>query len=412
MKFERMVKTMEGERSLKVYDSKKTFFGKIGSTFSKLFTPTKVGINSLLINMKRNNMIKNYKGVQKAVDDKKELYEKKFEETYSLYLSSIDQLVVDTIYKKVRMDTATDFEKEALSKYYNVIHIKENDETEYKYKKQQYLLNLDFNSLKEGNKSKTFEEFTPIYLHEMEQLYKALLKHYSMKLTEKLTPMEKDAAYNKIFDTLEEYVTNVVPMKEIDDKELMKECNLFETYEVGKLDQVDMIDKKIILLGISRKLFVHSLPLVVAERCYIRLLKETRNLIVDTKISRKRENAFQLLLNLIEQYNDKLLAVKIYWDKNEEKERFNEFNIKRKELQKIKKEDKHEYEVKKQILYIRTDMSILKQYGDKYYRIMQFYKGRLVNLGDMKKLKSSCRTGKYEVIKMVKKQNDVDKVAS
>src|SRR5699024_8772889 len=123
---------------------------------------------------------------------------------------------------------------------------------------------------------------------------------------------------------------------EITDSELIKQCSLFETYEVGKLDQVDMLDKRMILLGISRKLFVHSLPLVVAEKCYVKLLKDTRNLIVDTKISRKRENAYQLLLRMFEQYNNKLLAVKIYWDKPEQKNEYIKFADKCKALEAIK----------------------------------------------------------------------------
>ena len=392
------------EKSLRVYDSKKTFFSKIGSTFGKLLTPTKTGINNWLVGMKRSNLIKNYKNVVKAPEEKKDIFEKKYEDAYSLYLESIDQLIIDTIYKKARMNMASEFEKDALAKYYNVIHLKENDETEYKLKKQQYLMELDLNSLKDNNKQKVYNDFLPIFLKEMERLYKALLKNYSMKLAERLTPMEKETAYNKIFDTLEDYVTNIIPLKDIEDKELIKECSLFETYEVGKLDQVDALDKKIILLGISRKLFVHSLPLVVAERCYIKLLKDTRDLIVDTKVARKRENAYQLLLRLIEQYNDKLLAVRIYWEDNEAKRRYNQFNESRKALEEVRKKDGlKEYDIKKQILFIRTDMKVLDQYGDKYYRILKFYRGRLVSLGDMRELKNSCKTANYKVVKGVGK---------
>ena len=392
------------EKSLKVYDSKRTFFTKIGSTFSKIFTPTKTGINNWLVGMKRSNVIKNYKNVIKVSEDKKDLFEKKYEESYSLYLESIDQLIIDTIYKKARMNMASDFEKEALAKYYNVIHLKENDETEYKYKKQQYLLNLDLNIIKSGNKEKLYNDYVPVFLQEMERIYKALLKHYSMKLSERLTPMEKEQAYDKIFDLLEEYVTNIIPMKEIEDKDLIKQCSLFETYEVGKLDQVDMIDKRMILLGISRKIFVHSLPLIVAERCYIKLLKDTRNLIVDTKIVKKRENAYQLLLRLIEQYNDKLLEVKIYWNNNDDKRRYNQFKENRKAVEEIRKiKGLHEYEIKKQILFIRADMSALNKYGDKYYRILKFYKNRLVQLGDMREIKNSCKTGNYTIGQALRK---------
>lgn len=392
------------EKSLRVYDTRKTFFTKIGSTFSKLFTPTKSGINNLLVGMKRSTMIKNYKSLTKASEDKLEAYEKKFEESYSLYLEAIDQLIIDTIYKKARMDMASEFEKDALAKYYNVIHLKENDETEYKYKKQQYLLNLDINNIKENHKEKLYQDFISIYLYEMERLYKALLKNYSMKLSERLTPMEKEQVYNKIFDTLEEYVKDIIPLKEIEDSELIKQCSLFETYEVGKLDQVDTLDKRMILLGISRKLFVHSLPLVVAERCYIKLLKDTRNLVVDTKIARKRENAYQLLLRLMEQYNDKLLAVKIYWNNNEAKRRFNQFNESRKSLDEVRKiHGLQQYNIKKQILFIREDMKALGKHGDKYYRILRFYKSKLVELGDMRNIKNSCKTGKYTIVKSLGK---------
>ena len=392
------------EKSLRIYDSKKTFFSKIGTTFNKILTPTKTGINSFIVNMKRNAVIKNYKAIQKASDDKKETYSQKYEEAFSLYLESVDQLVVDNIYKKVKINTANEFEKEALSRYYNVIHLKEKDRVEYKYRKQQYLLDLDLNSLKDSGKQKVYEEYKQVYLHQMERIYKALLKQYSMKLTERLNPADKQEAYDKIFETLEDYVTNIIPMKEITNEDLIKECSLFETYEVGKLDQVDMLDKRIILLGISRKLFVHSLPLVVAERCYIKLLKDTRELIVDTKIARKRENAYQLLFRLIEQYNDKLLGVKIYWDNNEKKKLYNQFATKRKEIESIKlSKSMHEYDVKRQILFIRSDMQYLEKYGEKYFRILKFYRNRLVKLGDMKQLKDSCKTGKFIIVKGLKR---------
>ena len=48
------------EKSLRVYDTKKTFFSKLSNTFSKILTPTKTGINNILISMKRNAVLKNY----------------------------------------------------------------------------------------------------------------------------------------------------------------------------------------------------------------------------------------------------------------------------------------------------------------------------------------------------------------
>ena len=394
------------EKSLRVYDTKKTFFSKIGVTFSKIFSPTKKGFNSLLIGMKRSAMIKNFKNVQKAEDEKKAKLQEKFEESYSLYLEAIDQLIINTIYQKVKDGTASDFEKNALSKYYNVIHIKENDEIEYKYKKQQYLLDIDYNSLKEQHKEKTINELDEIYLFEMEQIYKGLLKRYSIQLSENLNPKEKESVYSKIFDTLDEYVIDIVPMKKYEDSDLVEQFDRLSEFEVGKLDQVDIIRKRMILIGISRKIFVHSLPLVVAERCYKKLLKDTRALIVDTKIARKKENAFLLLMELIDEYNERLLSVKMYWDKPEEKRAFKEFDEERKILNGQKEQlDIHLYDVKKQIIYIRADMKALEKFGDKYYRILEYYRKRLVNLGDIKPLKNKCKTGKYKVLYGIRKAN-------
>lgn len=395
------------EKSLRVYDSKRTFFSKLSNTFTKLLTPTKTGINNLLIGIKRTSVIKSYNQSIECKDDtKKEILDKKFEEAYSLYLDAIDQLVIDTIYKRVKTDSASDFEKDALSKYYNVIRLKDTDELEYKLRKQKYLLELDYNNVLETKKQKIIHTYEAFYMYEMENIFKRLLKHYSMKLTEKLTEAQKDEMYDRIFDTLEDYITNILPLKKLTDVELIKQCSLFETYEVGKLDQVDNLDKRMILLGISRKLFVHSLPLVIAEKCYIKLMKDVRNLIVDTKIPRKRENAYQLLLRLFEQYNNKLLAVKIYWDKPEEKNAYLKFAEKCKEVEALKENGIKNYDINKQILYIREDMKKLEKYDDKYFRILQFYRNRLVNLGDMRKAKNSCKTGKYELVngKMLRKE--------
>ena len=46
------------EKSIRIYDSEKTFFSKITSTISKLLIPTKIGINGMIISIKRNNILK------------------------------------------------------------------------------------------------------------------------------------------------------------------------------------------------------------------------------------------------------------------------------------------------------------------------------------------------------------------
>lgn len=384
------------ERSLRVY-ADKTFFTRITSTLTKVLVPTKIGINGMIISMKRSNLLKSYEAYDEVIkekdESKKELLEKKYEEAYSLYLEAIDKHVMDSIYKKVKCGTASDFEKDALSKYYNVIKIKDTEYLEYKYRKQKYLLELDYQSLQELNKDKLMKKYKRFYITKIDSLYKGLLKHFSIKLADNLSVQSKDAVYEKIFNILEEYITTILPIKlEIDKndiyKEVVEEYNKFENYTVGKLDQNEFIEKRMALLALSRKLFTHSLPLIVAEQCYIKLLKDVRSLIVDTKIAKKREKAYTLLIKLIEEYNTKLLSTKIYWDKPEKKEQYKVFWEKYKELQNI--EDKKEYMKQKEILFIRNDLKQLHHNENKYYKIIQFYKNKLVSLGAMRQVKNKC----------------------
>ena len=395
------------EKSLRVYDTKKTFFSKIGTTFGKIFGSYKTGVNSLVVNTKRNTAIKNYKKYLKASSGKEDLLEKTFENSFTIYLESVDELIINAIYKKVTLGTATPFEREALSKYYTVIHTKENDLDEYKLRKQIYLLDLDYNILREMEKNKIIKEFMPLYLYKMERFYKGLLKRYSMLLTEKNTQVKEAVLYDSIFKAIEEYVEEIIPLEENNDEEVIKGYSEYETYAVGKLDAIDTIDKNMILLGISRRKFVHSLPLVVAEKCYQKLIQDTRDTIVNSTIERKREGAYQLFNKLVEQYFEKLLSVKIYWDNNEDKKAFNTFKDKKTALKDVKaKSGIQEYERQKQILYIRTDIAQIKRLNieKQNKKILEFYRSRLATLGDMRLLKNyiSITRGKFRGAKLEK----------
>ena len=161
------------EKSLKVYDTEKTFFSKITNTLNKILAPGKMGLNSMIISMKRNNVLKNYENYtqNEKNSDRKGMLLKKYEESYSLYLEAIDKNVIENIYKKVKNNTATEFEKNALSKYYMVIHIKDNDYTEYKYKKHKFLLELDNENIEVLGKEKLIKRYNEFYCDKMESLY-------------------------------------------------------------------------------------------------------------------------------------------------------------------------------------------------------------------------------------------------
>lgn len=382
------------ERSLRIYDSEKTFFSRITNTISKLFIPTKIGINGMLISIKRNNILRAYDNLQVAKDtEKKEVLSKKLDDTYALYLEAIDKYIMDSIYKKVRNDVATEFEKEALSQYYVVTHLKESNYTEYKYRKQLYLIGLDYQNVL-TEKEKLVDRYKKFYCTEAESLYKGLLKHYSIRLADNITDAEKQEVYDKIFKVLEEYISNILPIKfEIEQndtyKDILEEFDNFDRFSVGKLDQNDVIEKNLILLGLSRKLFTHSLPLVVAEQCYIKLLKDARNLIVDTKILRKQEKAYSLLIRIIEEYNVKLLSTKIYWEKPAQREEYKKFWDKYKKVEELKDKDYDEYVKEKEILFIKSDLEKVSTNENRYFKIIAFYKHKLVELGAMRNLRNS-----------------------
>ena len=306
------------EKSLKVYDTEKTFFSKITNTLNKILAPGKMGLNGMLISIKRNNVLKNYENYiqNEKNSDKKGMLLKKYEESYSLYLEAIDKNIIENIYKKVKNNTATDFEKNALSKYYMVIHIKDSDYTEYKYRKQKFLLELDNENVEISGKEKVIKRYNEFYCDKMETLYKNIIKQYSVKLIENLTEKEKVEIYNKIFSTLDEYITTILPKKMEKDSskeiyvEIKDEYNKYKQYSNNRLDQAEMIEKNMLLLGMSRRLFTHSLPLSVAEQCYIKLINDARELIVDTRVIKKREKAYSLLLTLIDEFNLKVLSTK------------------------------------------------------------------------------------------------------
>ena len=46
------------ERSLRITGADKTFFNKITSTLTRILIPTRIGINGMLISIKRNSMLK------------------------------------------------------------------------------------------------------------------------------------------------------------------------------------------------------------------------------------------------------------------------------------------------------------------------------------------------------------------
>lgn len=394
------------EKSLRITGTDKTFFNKITKTLTKMLIPTKIGINGMLISIKRNSLLKAFETYENSGENyKQKEAEEKYDSAYESYLETLDKYVMDSIYKKVKNDTASDFEKEALSKYYEVTSLKENEFVEYKNRKQKYLLELDNDGVQLSGKEKLIERYNQFYVSKMDTLYKGILKNYSIKLADTMNTYEasKEWIYTKIFYTLEEYIQNILALKirignDIAAKDVKKEYENYETYTVGKLDTKDNIEKNVLLLSISRKLFTHSLPLIVAIQCYEKVLKDARILVQDTKIATKRERAYSMLINLFEDYHVKLLSTKVYWENSKEREEFKTFWNKYKEICKLKETNFIEYVRQKEVLFIKNDMKKIKEGNTKtdYSKLITYYKRKLIDYGALREFKNACISeGKY-----------------
>ena len=394
---------MVEEKSLKITGANKTFFTKLGNTINKILIPTKVGINGLLISAKRNSLLKNYEKFTKEnyeIEDKEE-FEKKYEESYNAYLEVLDKYVMDSIYKKVKTNTASEFEKDALSKYYGVISLKENEYVEYKFRKQKYLMELDKETVNVSKKDSTIERYNKFFIDKMDWIYKGILKNYSIKIADTMNVYDssKDWIYIKIFNTLEEYIKEILTLKyKMGDeqfKSIQEEFEKYDSVSVGKLDRRDQIEKNMVLLGISRKLFTHSLPLAVAEQCYMKLVRDARNLVQETKIATKRERAYNTLITLIEDYNIKLLSTKVYWNNMKERDNFKNFWHKYKQNEKLKETDYIEYVKQKEVLFIKDDISKIKNSKYDYSNLIKYYKRKLVDYGEIREINGRKSVGHY-----------------
>jgi len=396
------------ERSLRIYQQK-TFFSKIGTTISKILIPTKIGFNGVMISVKRNNLLKAYevfKEYNKENVFNNEQVSKKYEDTFALYLESIDKYVMDSIYKKVKNGSATPFEEEALSKYYMITHLKETQYLEYKYRKQKYLMELDYESVKSTGKEKSIQRYNNFYIEKMDILYKGILKNYSVQLADNVKTSANDKAeiYDKVFDTVEEYIVNILTLKMKSEqfnieKETLEQYDKYSKFLAGKPDTIDVLEKKMIILAISRKLFTHSLPLIIAEQCYEQLLNEARSELVHVKNDRKLKKAYKMLLTIIEEYNVNLLSTKIYWERPKDREEYKKFWNAYKKVDSLSDKDKKE--LQKQILFLKDDLKKLKKEENRYKFVISAYKKKLVELGAMKQIKSKSATQEKKYIKKI-----------
>ena len=116
----------------------------------------------------------------------------------------------------------------------------------------------------------------------------------------------------------------------------------------------------------------------------------------------KRERAYSMLINLIEDYNIKLLSTKVYWDSPKAREEYKTFWNRYKEIAKLKETNFIEYVKQKEILFIKNDITKLREGKIDYTKILKYYKRKLVDYGAMKQIRNTYQSkGKYSKVKEV-----------
>lgn len=395
---------MEETKQLEVIKNKSIFNKAVKSLSKLLFVPSQKGLYGIYISLKRREVLKTFDMYLKINEPEnieiKEEITKKYEKAYEAYMKTIDKYVIEYLYKRVVKRVANVQESNYLSEYYDVASLKEQEYMEYKYKKQQYLLKLDWDTVSVSKNQNLVNEYREFYCSKMEMLYKSLLKHYSVQLTD--SHNQKETVYDSIFTNIKEYMQNILPYKIENDKKGQYKDILSQYNSLNMIDKYNLseeqkyIKKNMILLNVSRNLFTHSLPLVAAEKCYVKLIKDARNLIVNSKDDMDREVVYKSFITLVEEFNCKLLSKKVYWDSPEAREDYKKFWNNYKEISNI--EDKIEGHRQKEILFIKNDIELLKK-SEKYTpQIKAFYIGKLKQLKALKQFKNSCvtRTGKFK----------------
>lgn len=383
-------------------------FNRAIKNFQNVICLSNKGFKGIAIKIKRRNIIREYErymNIAKYTNaNKREIIEKKYNVAYDTYLKALNTYITDNIYPKVLENKGSYDENKLIQEYLQIVELKDIDYMEYKYKRQKFLLNRDIYNVLPMENLYLLEMYKRFYVEKMDEIYKTIIKTYSIRLVQNSNDAE---IYDSIYNEIEEYITDIIPYKIQLDFEHKKEYNSIiqaskelekYKYEANNTNKIKYIEKNMLLLSISREIFVHSLPLIAAEQCYIKLLKETRNIIVKPRDFNQQNDAYDLLIKLIESYNIQLLSKKVYWESSSTREEYNKFWKEYQRILKLENIDFEEYKRQRDSLFIYYDLKLLNRVKtNKYEDIKNFYRRKLKELKGLRKLKDKyiLLKGKY-----------------
>lgn len=379
-------------------------FGKALSNLNRVLYSSGGGFYNIIINAKRSSVIKSfssYKNISSIADEnKRNQVTNKYEKTYENYINALEKYLLEIVYNRVQKKVASLSENKLLSVYYEINALKGNEYVEYKNRRQILLLDMDWATVLSGKNEAFTKKYKEFYIYNMEQLYKANMRHYAVLLTGAKVG-ESDDKYNKIYALIEDYIKNVLPyVDDIVDKDKIIEAykNLVASIDVYSKKKSDEIKRNKVLLEISRELFAYSLPMIAAEQCFMDLIEKARIAIENSFIDAEQFEVYQLLLDLLESYHENILDKKVYWDTQTEREEFQKLRDEFVECKKLERIDFEEYKRRREIIFVCSELKRMKTIKKKYEKLKTYYVDRMKQLHGLRELKNHTKkwTGRWK----------------
>ena len=300
-------------RSLEIYRPENSAGVRLSRMLSKILPRQKNSLNSILISIRRNDVIKKYTSFLKNGNQKSQ---DKFDNSYELYIETINEYIMNKVYKRVKNGIADEYEKTILSKYYYILKLKDEKYEEYVVRKQKYLLRLDYYNLVE---EKSFIDFKRMYEDKTIDIYKKLLEIFQKNDKDKTivkTVLSIINSYCQDVSIRDRTLEHDAVMKYIKFKAEMKKSNI-----------VDVITKNEMLIEVARTAFSQEISKETMKDIYMDLIKKI-NVWLNDNINKKHFNeVYNLLLRIIKKYNPKVknpIALEKEYLSKDEKNKYEE----------------------------------------------------------------------------------------
>lgn len=374
-------------------------WGKALSNLNKVLYSSGGGLYNIVISAKRNSLLRvsaNYEELSKISNEKKRnSIAEKYEKTYESYLGLIERFITDTVYNRVQKRIGTIRENKLISEYYEMNSLKGSEYCEYKYKRQIMFLQMEWEIISTSKSSYFAEKYKKFYANVTDQLYRGLMKHYSVKLTNKAE--DKSAIFSKIYNLIDGYIKYVLPYlptTEGRERAIESYKNCIEKIDLYAKKEINSLKRDLYLLEFGTALFAYCLPILATEECYMDMLERGRRSLPNIYITADKFEMYNLILDVIESYANNVWSQRTIWENDEEKQEFDEFWAKFSEYKKLARIDLNEYTKLREILFITNELKQLKKInkdGKAYTELRAYYRERMKALGGLRKFKNSYK---------------------